>query len=92
VGIEEELALGIREFRLSPNPTQAMVFMDLSLNEAEEIGIEIQDLQGRTLNRLSASRATEHHQLLDLSRLSAGVYLMRLSIGDGVVFRKIVKE
>ncbi len=92
VGIEEELAMGIREFRLSPNPTQALTYLDISLDKPVELTMEIQDLHGRTLSREVLSRSSEHHRLVDLSSLSAGVYLMRLNIGEGVVYRKVVKE
>lgn len=79
-----------------PNPFREHTTIQFSLAEAAETTIEIFDVQGRQIRRLLAqnfpggSHQVEWDGKDELGRsLSAGLYLVRLSIGQKVVVKKI---
>lgn len=51
-------------------------------------GLEVSDLQGRTLQRVDAVNAAN----MTLEALPTGVYLFRLRTTDGVVVRRLLVE
>ena len=72
--------------KIYPNPTDGE--LKISLSEASEVkNIEVIDLLGRLVEtQFIASRC------LDISNLSAGMYLVRITTENGMVTRKIIKR
>jgi len=82
-----------RPLEISPNPTNGFTNMNVSEKEFDQNNsrIEIYDLQGRMVDQLNTLSAGAN--LIDLSRLSSSVYIVKLVI-DGQVLQaeKIVVE
>ena len=77
----------MRPYSFYPNPAKSQINMQFS-PDVQPAQVELYDLQGR-LVRLQRN-AFEH---VDISALSAGTYLMRVTLTDGQVFSdKVVKE
>ncbi len=70
---------------LHPNPVEDMLFIDF--NSTRDITYEVLDINGRVLlkGNLENSR-------IDLSRLSAGTYIVKLSDGYKLFTRNVVKK
>lgn len=71
----------IRDLRIYPNPTTGKVYFPAQVDKAEII-----DFTGRAI--FSAYDTSE----LDLSKLPAGIYVLRMNTADGVFMDKIVKK
>jgi hypothetical protein len=88
VGISEGNAgVEMRPYSMYPNPVQSQLHMAFS-PDVQPAQVEIYDLQGR-LMRLQRNAFEQ----IDISSLSVGTYLVRVTLTDGQVFSdKVVKE
>ena len=69
------------ELSVYPNPTRAKV----SLSQAIE-KVEVIDLSGKTL------QTYENANEINIEALPAGVYHLRMTIGDKTTTRKVIKD
>jgi len=76
------------QFNLFPNPTSDLV--TISTNMVGNALINITDLQGRLI--LSQLVANQHLFTIDLSELSQGMYLIKLSNGNQHLVKRLVKN
>lgn len=76
-------------FNIYPNPTKDIVTISNTDNLALS-GVEVLDINGRTVKTVKLSNVSETQ--INLSDLSAGVYMMKVSSDNGTVTKKIVKE
>jgi hypothetical protein len=81
------------EVSLYPNPTQGTAALRLVLPDASDAMIEVSDLQGRVIYRLNTSCNSGATVMpLDLSKFSAGVYVVHVTT-DGLNWQgRLVKE
>lgn len=90
LGVDEpEAAAAINLF---PNPTAGAWTLDLTLNQTEQVGIELIGLDGKTIDQLyNQDLPAGKHQLnFDLSGHAQGIYQVRLSTNQGVTNRKLI--
>lgn len=86
VSVDEGM-VKVRPYTFYPNPTQSQLRMAFSPDVQPSL-VELYDLQGRRI--LSQGNAFE---CIDMSRLPAGIYTVRVTLQDGQVFSdKVVKE
>ena len=72
---------------LFPNPTSGMIHIELP---SKAIRCQVIDLTGNVLSEIPASSPSFD---IDLSRLSSGMYLLKVLTEDGkTMFRKVVKQ
>jgi hypothetical protein len=79
-----------KAIKIYPNPTDGIVSVEIE-GYSDEINAEflITDLSGRVIaNR----KATTSYQSFDLSRQTAGIYLMKITVNVEAVIWKIVKK
>lgn len=77
---------------VSPNPTQAVSFIEFSVESEGRATVEVFDMSGRLVEVLfnqDASPEKEYRLEFDGSGLSDGIYLCRLTTGDRVVSEKL---
>lgn len=91
-GIENAFDAGMST--IYPNPTAANAALDLSLDQAGEITIEITTAVGQTLTSNTQMLSAGKHTLsLYTEALPAGVYLVRLQTSNGdAAIRRMVKQ
>lgn len=81
---------------LYPNPTSDLVNVQLTMNNEQLEGVEIQlfDVYGRLLNIVETGRAPSSQTTqIDLSRYAKGVYFVKaVSEGKVIAVRKVVKR
>ncbi|MEL6443670.1 MAG: T9SS type A sorting domain-containing protein [Bacteroidota bacterium] len=78
------------ELAAYPNPTPGRATLTFGLAEAAPVRLAVYDLLGRTVRRLDSPRAAGTHAIsLDLSRLPAGVYVVRLETAGRIETRRL---
>ena len=79
-----------KEILIYPNPTKGIIKVEIK-NYSDELQAEfnLTDLSGRTITKRKAAGNT---QTFDLSRRTAGIYLLQIRINDESVVWKIIKE
>ncbi len=80
----------VNTFDLYPNPTTGKVYVQLSLNKATEVQLEITNIAGQTLQSFKARQAMEQNYEIDMSAYPTGVYLARFIVGNQVTTTKII--
>lgn len=83
---------GLITFRLQPNPFQASVTLDLTLEDLNSFELKVYSLDGKIVFKRSLGTAKKWLEKLDLSDLESGVYLLRLTNGEEELMSKLVKE
>lgn len=74
-----------KQFSLSPNPTTEYIILTWAAEELYPVGeftIAIYDLQGKVLIRKNVDDVSLERQLLNVSSLSAGTYLLEVNSGE----------
>lgn len=82
----------IQDLHIFPNPMHEQINLTYSLKEAGNVGMEITDMNGKQLQRLYYGIQTvgEHTFNAKLDELPAGIYFLRLSIGNSSLYEKIM--
>ncbi|MBI4649593.1 MAG: T9SS type A sorting domain-containing protein, partial [Bacteroidia bacterium] len=82
-GIYEKLIS--ESIKVYPNPANDKIEID-GLQAGK---IELMNLQGQVIKKINVSSTKTR---LDISKLSGGVYIMRIKTNDGIIMKKLVKE
>jgi len=86
--------LNIKEIRpasiltIYPNPTTGKLRFEISNMENEILEIEIFDIFGRNI----VLNLKSQNQISDISRLTSGIYLLRIKTEKDVITKKIIKH
>lgn len=75
-----------------PNPFNPATTISYTLNEVENIRLEVFNIQGQNIATLfeGKQQAGEHEVLFDASNLSSGIYMYRLQTGSQILTRQMV--
>ena len=77
---------------LYPNPTNGLVTLEIGLALKNDIDISICDIMGKTLKTLHETNVDQPTVQLDLSKYSAGIYLVKINSGSDFSVTKIRKN
>src|SRR5690554_826306 len=77
-------------FSVYPNPSSDQVYIEPINQWLDHLQIKIYNLQGKEVSVTATQMARGYE--LDISHLSAGVYVMKIDTGEAVVSYKLVKE
>ncbi|MCF8253642.1 MAG: T9SS type A sorting domain-containing protein [Bacteroidia bacterium] len=82
------------EIKVFPNPFSDKLTITLSSISSENVQVEIVDLFGKVVAQQSQSLSVSNPEVLvpSLSKLSNGVYIIRIISGSDVHTRKLIKE
>ncbi len=76
--VQEELISQTRhDWKVYPNPSQGMVYIDHPIEQVDELKIQLLSMDGKVIYQEMVSNYTGHHAL-QLNKLPLGVYLLRL--------------
>lgn len=82
-----ELLLVDEMVALYPNPVKNMLNVEMNLSSGKIIGYQVVNLTGQVvMNQLFEGMS------MNLSQLTAGVYILKVQTTDGIVARQFVKE
>lgn len=82
----------LNEFKVFPNPTDGIVYVNLGLKESENIRLELYTATGQLLEQVIAQDSTSEQFEFDLNMYSMGMYFVKLRVGDQTLVKKIVKN
>lgn len=75
-----------------PVPSKNEINIEIALNKADEIDLELIDILGTSINKsFSMPKGTQTIQISDISSLKSGLIFYRLQIGNEVYSGKILK-
>lgn len=79
----------IEDLQIFPNPTQGQLEVSLTLDQASEVQLTVFNQIGQEVLRLPAERVQTQKYHLNLTGKESGLYLLRLSIDDQAIVKKI---
>jgi hypothetical protein len=83
----------IGKISLSPNPTSGIANLDLEMNRAADVNIQIFNLVGQQVGQEIREKAVTKAQYnLDLSAQPAGMYLIRITAENKTYVTRLVKQ
>ncbi|MDX1908122.1 MAG: PKD domain-containing protein [Bacteroidia bacterium] len=85
-GIGDELA---QSLEIYPNPAQDQVHITFDLQAPADVNLTLTDLAGRAVRTLTPGRVSAWEGTLERGDLAPGLYLLKVSADDAVIFRKI---
>lgn len=89
-----QLTQAIQEVRLSPNPTQDVLNVQLEINGSKNLQFQIIDSVGQIIytDGLNQINGNYNHPI-NTSELEAGIYFLRIQTSDGeIISKRFVKE
>jgi len=75
---------------IMPNPGNGVFSVDLSVFNNETAAMEIMNSIGQTVWSASQIRTSENPLIIDLSAQPAGTYIVRLTLNDHILYKKLV--
>jgi hypothetical protein len=78
---------------LYPNPVTDQLHMHLpEFDKAETLSVSVYDMSGKHIDTYSLNSSISTDSVINLSTLSNGLYLLRITDGSNVWMEKVVKE
>lgn len=93
-----EFGVGVGEilsedgFTVYPNPNTGIFTVELDLNEATDLQIELNNVLGQRVYQNSLQQRSYWRKEFDMTSYVKGVYLLRIATDKGVLQRKIIIE
>lgn len=81
----------VNDVKIFPNPTGAEFTVSLSLNDVVDVELEIHNALGQMLKRVKNVGASNYNLNIDLSNEAAGMYFVKVNLGNETITRKVVK-
>jgi hypothetical protein len=75
-----------------PNPFKSTIYVQVSNPDEKEISMNMFDLMGKNVPIKPLNNTPEGVHVLDTERLSAGLYLLQVKVGDYSKTVKLIKE
>lgn len=92
ISVEEQMLAQI-DLKLFPNPTADQATLSFNLEEAAEVKVELMDLSGKILEvRNEGTQVGNVSVPFSLRKYAAGVYMIKLTVGDVSTTKRIVLE
>ena len=91
---EDALANTATVFNVSPNPASDLFTLSYELDKAQAVNVALFDITGRKVRQLITKQqvAGTHSTTVNAKELSAGVYLLRIQVGNQLTTQKVVIE
>lgn len=78
------------DFILFPNPTEGKFTLSFS-GELSEVNVKVFDVQGKLITSFYMGNASGAKEF-DISNYEKGIYLMKINLGDSLIYKKIIKQ
>jgi hypothetical protein len=76
-----------------PSPVDDLLQVVIQTSNLSSPMVELADVNGRILHKLVFNRvARQHEQVIGMDSLTPGVYILRVSLGERSISRKIIKR
>ncbi len=87
-----DLSDNISSFNITPNPATDFSRIDYSLSKLSNVTISIYDVTGKLLSSMNEGLLSSgsHFQMLDVSKLNAGVYMVAIESNEVKTTQKLI--
>lgn len=85
----EDLARAI-DLQVFPNPSNGVFNLFFNLEESKPVAISIFDLQGRKIWSKVDLITKEFAEVIDISSIPSGIYILRMMVGEELVTKRLV--
>jgi hypothetical protein len=89
VGIEDDVAKGLDNYYLAPNPAQGVIFLESKNNDQRPVDVQVFDMKGKLLRDV---KGFFPQSPIDIQTLSTGLYMVKVQAGDQTKSIKFIKE
>jgi endo-1,4-beta-xylanase len=79
----------VRNLAVFPNPTTGLLNLDLNLEQAVELQVEVYNAMGQMVQQINAGNVSSYTKALDLSAFSNGIYLIRFRLDGETAVRRV---
>jgi len=91
VGITEDLS-GEDNFKLFPNPTNGVTFIDITNTDNSNVNVQIMDMSGKVITQRDYEINGTVKLPIVTDGLSKGIYIVTLTIGDSIQQQKLIVQ
>ena len=89
VGIDSEGP--VRDLQIYPNPASGKLYVGYRPGNTAALTFRVSDITGNTISVVTAAiHSADHEQIIDISNLRPGIYLLQIGSDAAVVIRKFV--
>lgn len=82
----------LKILELSPNPTKGYFLINMELSKKEAVQIDIFNIEGKLIQHISKGNIQNLQQAVDLTNESKGIYLVKITVGNESVTKRILIE
>jgi hypothetical protein len=82
----------VKTLTLTPNPTTGLLNLNMSLEKAADVQVEVFNSLGQLVNTIQAGRTSTVSQSIDLSNAATGVYTVRIRMDNDIAVRRIAVQ
>lgn len=90
INIDDELAAGISTMRIYPNPNNGVFSVNLEMDRAQDVTIEVLTLRGQVVSRVEERNALVINQDFALANEASGIYFIQVTTDRGTAGRKVI--
>lgn len=84
--------MGLNSFELYPNPATTNAVISLVFGNTQNVSISLVGMNGQTIINRELRNVMNVNEELNLSNLSTGVYLVKVTTARGTITRKLIIE
>ncbi len=82
----------VKSLNVSPNPTTSVTLLNMVLENAADVRIEVLNTVGQTLQTLNVGNVSTLNQRIELDGLANGTYLLRVTVDGETAMRRVVLQ
>jgi hypothetical protein len=82
----------VKSLTLTPNPTTGLLNLNMSLQKAADVQVEVFNTLGQLINTIQAGKTSTLSQSIDLSNAATGVYTVRIRMDNDIAVRRIAVQ
>ncbi len=86
----EQILSQANEIAIAPNPTSTQARLDIGLETAQEVQIQLFNMQGKRIYTQKLGKVQQHSLDLDVSDFAAGTYFVVVRAEEGIRTTKLV--
>ncbi|MEO0896226.1 MAG: T9SS type A sorting domain-containing protein [Bacteroidota bacterium] len=89
---EELVNVGLSQLDAYPNPVEQTLFIELATLRPDDVQIQMLDAKGAIVEFQTLNRVMNEEVRLDMSSLSSGIYMLKVTTSEGSAYRKIFRK
>ncbi len=87
-----EQATALKSWSLYPNPTQNHSILELELEQAQDLEIQLINILGQTIQTFEYHNQSRVRQMIDLANAPKGIYFVKIRVGNSQITEKLILE